>query len=228
MEVERHILEGRLREGDHLPGERRLAELLGVSRGGVREALRVLEALGVLTAGTGSGPEAGSIVAGNPSEAMTPLLRLHHALSGFTVEEMVETRIVLEGWAAREAARHRDASSWRGLEQPLEAADDQDITTRHFVELDAQFHVGLAKASGNRLIGYFMQSLRDTMLSHMDQGFEELSDVRTVIASLRREHREIYDQVRAGDGAKAAEHIERHIRSFYAGHIPRLRRPDRE
>ncbi len=63
---------GRLRIGDRLPGERALAETLGVSRASLREALRVLEALGAIRSSTGSGPNAGTIVTAAPEQALSP------------------------------------------------------------------------------------------------------------------------------------------------------------
>ena len=58
--IERDLLDGRLRPGDHLPGERALSADLGVGRSSVREALRVLEVLGLIRTATGSGPNSGA------------------------------------------------------------------------------------------------------------------------------------------------------------------------
>ena len=65
--IEDDLTAGRIRLGDRLPGERALAERLGVSRPSVREAIKILEALGVIRTATGSGPEAGATVVADPA-----------------------------------------------------------------------------------------------------------------------------------------------------------------
>ena len=59
---ERRLRLGELRVGDRLPSERTLAEQYGISRPSVREALRILGALGLIRSSTGSGPKSGAIV----------------------------------------------------------------------------------------------------------------------------------------------------------------------
>ena len=79
--VTEELTSGRLRIGDRLPGERTLAETLEVSRASLREALRVLEALGVIRSATGSGPNAGTIVTAAPAQALSLALNLQLATS---------------------------------------------------------------------------------------------------------------------------------------------------
>ncbi|BDZ54522.1 hypothetical protein GCM10025870_15950 [Agromyces marinus] len=67
--VERKLLGGELAPGDRLPGERQLAADLGVGRSSVREALRVLEVLGLIRTHTGSGPTSGAIIIATPVAA---------------------------------------------------------------------------------------------------------------------------------------------------------------
>jgi GntR family transcriptional repressor for pyruvate dehydrogenase complex len=67
--IEAELSEGRLTVGGRLPAERTLAEQLKVSRTSVREAIRILEAMGVVRAGVGSGPEAGTVVISDPTSA---------------------------------------------------------------------------------------------------------------------------------------------------------------
>jgi GntR family transcriptional repressor for pyruvate dehydrogenase complex len=103
VQIEQRLRDGRLRPGDRLPSERELAEHLGVSRAAVREALRVLEALGVLSAGVGSGPRAGSVLGGadpGAAAALANLLRLQLALSRVTAAEVAEAASRLEVWIA--------------------------------------------------------------------------------------------------------------------------------
>ncbi|WP_308467016.1 FadR/GntR family transcriptional regulator [Rathayibacter soli] len=94
--IEAALLDGRLRPGDHLPPERALASELGVGRSSVREAVRVLEVLGLIRTATGSGPSAGAIIVATPSGGMSALMRLQVAAQGFAVEDVVATRLLLE------------------------------------------------------------------------------------------------------------------------------------
>src|SRR5919112_5500936 len=98
--IEDRLSGGQLAVGGRLPAERSLAEQLKVSRTSVREAIRVLEAMGVLRAGVGSGPEAGTVVISDPTAALGSALRLHVATQHLPVKDVVETRVLLESWAA--------------------------------------------------------------------------------------------------------------------------------
>src|SRR5215204_5214592 len=94
--IESDLLDGRLSPGDRLPPERELAARLGVGRSSVREALRVLEVLGLVRTGTGSGPSSGAIIIATPHGGMSALLRLQVAAHGFPLDDVVRTRLVLE------------------------------------------------------------------------------------------------------------------------------------
>src|SRR2546428_371248 len=76
-QIEGYIIDGRLRPGDRLPGERQLAEDFSVSRASIREALRVLESMHVLRIRTGTGADAGAVVTDQAGSAMSSLLRLN-------------------------------------------------------------------------------------------------------------------------------------------------------
>ncbi|HEY5853762.1 MAG TPA: GntR family transcriptional regulator, partial [Aldersonia sp.] len=105
--IEHDLSEGALAVGDRLPGERTLAEELQVSRSSVREAIRVLEAMGVVRTAAGSGPESGAIVVADPVASIGSALRLHMATKLLPIADIVSTRILLETWAVREAASRR-------------------------------------------------------------------------------------------------------------------------
>ena len=92
--IEEQIRSGQLSVGDRLPPERDLAAMLGVSRAAIREALRVLEAQGVLLKPqVGTGPESGSIIADTPGAG--PLqddARFHHVGEGEVRQRNVQAQ----------------------------------------------------------------------------------------------------------------------------------------
>ncbi|HKM25778.1 MAG TPA: GntR family transcriptional regulator, partial [Corynebacterium sp.] len=68
--LEEQLRSGEIVVGDKLPGERALAEQFSISRASVREATRILDAMGLVRSGVGSGPNAGAIVISEPSAAL--------------------------------------------------------------------------------------------------------------------------------------------------------------
>lgn len=214
--VEGQILQARLRVGDRLPSERELAEKLGVSRPSVREALRVLEWMGVVVAGVGSGKDAGSIITAQSSEALARLLRIHLALSNFGIDDLVETRLMLEATATEAAAEHAGAEDLQQLHMILEEMANPELRPREFNELDTEFHVGIAAVSSNRLLAVLMQALRDVMEQEMVRAFELLGpDWRKATVRLQGEHAKVLAAIAAHDGPAASRAVQRHIRSFY-------------
>lgn len=213
--VEELIVSGDLRSGDRLPSERQLAESMQVSRTAVREAMRVLEAMGIVTAATGSGPTAGSIITGQQSPALSTVLRLQLALSSFSQRELMEVRVQLERWGVQEAARHDDQDRLGALDAVVLAMRDDTITHDRFNELDTEFHVGLAEASGNTLLTLMMRALRDAVHREMTTTFQRLENPISTRQNLCEEHAGILEAVVSGDGPVAATRVERHIEAFY-------------
>lgn len=214
-QIEQQILSGQLRSGDRLPGERQLSEMLGVSRPSVREAFRVLEALEILRARTGNSEGSGSVVEGQPRAAVASVLRLHIALANFSMDDVTETRILLESWAAQQAADRQNNEALEALPPILQAMQEENISPERFNELDTDFHVGLAAASENALLSFLMMSLREAIKHKMALKFEELSDWPKTLKALRREHYAVLEAIKQGEGATAAKLIEEHIRDFY-------------
>ncbi len=101
--IEADLRAGRIKLGDQLPGERALAETHGISRASVRDAIRILDAMGVVRTSTGSGPNSGAVVISEPAIGLSAALRLHVASRQLSVADIVESRILLETWAAESA-----------------------------------------------------------------------------------------------------------------------------
>ncbi|MEF3402782.1 FadR/GntR family transcriptional regulator [Agromyces sp. CCNWLW203] len=218
--VEAQLLEGALRPGDRLPGERALSAELGVGRSSVREALRVLEVLGLIRTAAGSGPNSGAIIIATPGGGMSALMRLQVAASGFPVADIVRTRLILESSVAGDLAEATsptgDAPDLAPAELLLDAMDSPDLSPTEFLALDAAFHLALAEASGNQVITATMAGLRSGIEGYAREGLAAIIDWHATSARLRREHRGIVEAIHRADAATARTRTHDHISGYYA------------
>src|SRR5262245_5075585 len=99
LQLEESLASNALAAGDRLPPERELAAKFKVSRASVREALRVLEALGLVRVRRGA--DTGAVFLERPNNAIEPLFRFHLALQHASVENLIEFRTVIETWTVR-------------------------------------------------------------------------------------------------------------------------------
>jgi GntR family transcriptional repressor for pyruvate dehydrogenase complex len=241
--IESDLLSGRLSPGNHLPAERALATALGVGRSSVREALRVLEVLGLIRTATGSGPSSGAIIVALPGGGMSALMRLQVAAQGFPVADVVKTRLILEAAVVAElaeasvppgASRPADASKpprggtapeLAGSEQLLDAMDAPELTEEEFLALDTQFHLALATATGNPVITATMAGLRSAIEGYARAGALRLASWSDTSARLRAEHRSILAAVRTGESDRARTLVVAHIEGYYAETLSHPLRP---
>jgi GntR family transcriptional repressor for pyruvate dehydrogenase complex len=185
-----------------------------VSRSSIREAVRILEAQGVVVTGKGTGPDAGTVIAALPAEALTRVLRLHLALSNFDLAELVEARVTLERSSVRLAARDATAADLAAMGELLDAMEDPRLPRVEFNDLDTAFHVAVAQASHNRLVSHVTVALRASLRMPIHDAFGRLNDWEAVRARLITGHRDILQALLDRDPARAADHVEAHIRGF--------------
>jgi GntR family transcriptional regulator, transcriptional repressor for pyruvate dehydrogenase complex len=214
--IEGELASGRLPVGGRLPGERALAERLGISRASVREGLRVLEAMGVVRTAVGSGPDSGAVVVADTHAGITAALRLHLATRTLPVADLVETRVLLEAWAARRAAERREPEPLADAERLLHAMDAPGLGAEAYLALDADFHVALARAAGNEVVAAVMAALRESVHGYVVAALPSLPAWEATRRRLRAEHHAVLDAVGSGAGDRAADLVTRHIRGFYA------------
>ncbi|WP_350002932.1 FCD domain-containing protein [Pseudarthrobacter sp. WHRI 8279] len=211
--IEAELSEGRLSVGGRLPAERTLAEQLKVSRTSVREAIRILEAMGVVRAGVGSGPDAGTVVISDPTAALGSALRLHVATQHLPVADIVETRVLLESWAASRASP--EAPELEAAGSLLEEMAAVGLDVDEFLALDVRFHLALADAAGNAVVSAMMGSLRESIQRYAAQLTSNLPDWEATASRLKAEHREILAAIRNDDGDRAAQLVAAHIEGYY-------------
>jgi len=142
------ILSGRIRPGERLPGERQLCEEFGVGRPTLREALRSLEAVGMIEVRPGKG---GGSYAVTPSEStLGDALASLVSLRGASLEDLAEFRVDFEGENAAWAARRADAGDIATLSAlVVEVREAGDVEA--LAEVDIRWHEALARATKNRL-----------------------------------------------------------------------------
>ena len=221
--IEERLLAGELRVGDILPAERELAARLGVSRAAVREAVRTLQAQGVLRSSVGAGAAGGTRVSAMPSRALTRLLRMHVALANFPLADVLEVRVALERLSCELAAQGADDRAREqllGAVAAVRAAEGGGPDA--FNDADAALHIAIAEAAGNRLAADVTIAIRESVRGPMLSRFREMEPgaFRALAADLNGEHVEIVDAVLAGDAARAGALVEGHIRGAWARMAP--------
>lgn len=219
--VESQLIAGELLPGDRLPGERQLSTDLAVGRSSVREALRVLEALGLVRTATGSGPSAGAVIVATPDGAMASLMRLQVAARAFPVQDIVDTRLLVEASVVATLASRAGA----GIDLApaialLDAMDDPTLDPHGFLALDAAFHLSLAEIAGNRVLAATMAGLRAGIEGYVQAGSDGLPDWAGTAGRLRREHRAILAACAGGDPDLARRLVTDHIAGYHAEIAP--------
>jgi len=183
------IISGQYRPGDHL-SEVELANVLGVSRGTVREALRHLQQEGLVTAGNRG------------------MLRVN-SLTATEVRELFQVRAALEGMAVREIiASPRRETAVRALRASLEQLMDESDDFPARIEADLAFHLELCRQAGNTMLVESWQHLEGRMRVAI---LNAASWQAPMMA--RDRHAPIVDAIERGDVAAALAVVEEHMAS---------------
>jgi GntR family transcriptional repressor for pyruvate dehydrogenase complex len=215
LQLREAILGGDIAAGTRLPNERELAERFAVGRPTVREALRSLEALGIVEIRPG---RTGGAYASRPSEAtlgsaLSTLVSLH----GATPQELAEFRLSFEADNAWWAARRADADDVEALEELVRETRrvlrqiEGDWTP--LTEADARWHEALARATKNRLrigITLGLHEPRLRQVPALDRAHARAA--RSIPTALARITRAV--RARDADGARGAmlAHVEQWAR----------------
>ena len=201
------IAGGKIAPGQRLPGERQLAEDMGVSRVSVRAALQSLKTQGLLAAVQGGGTR---VISGTPT--MDPALAGLVRASLENLHDLAEIRGILEAWAARRAAANASPEHVAEMEAIVAAMTaDAARGGRHKVDDDIRFHMAVAKASGSAIYMHIVTMIRDilgNMLNyHRYQLFPSPDDDRAILG----QHQAVLAAIRAHDQDGAAAAMSRHL-----------------
>jgi GntR family transcriptional repressor for pyruvate dehydrogenase complex len=122
---------------------------------------------------------------------------------------------MLERWSVRLAAANAAPEDLEYLRSMLIEMDDPTLARSRFNDLDTAFHVAVAKAGGNQLVADLTGAVRESLRYPLLNAFEQTDEWETLVVGLRAEHHAIYDCVAAGDGPRAADVVEAHVRNFF-------------
>lgn len=152
------IVKGRLQPGEALPSERVLAQRYDVNRSSIREAMKRLEAWGLVTIRQGGATRVAQVLLDAGLSLLPPLLDARDEL--VVLREFHELRGLLLGWSAEQAALKADPASVARLEALARALSEPRQKATTLQTLDYDFFEQLVLISGNQLLLLFTKVVR--------------------------------------------------------------------
>jgi GntR family transcriptional repressor for pyruvate dehydrogenase complex len=206
-DLRERILSGAIQPGESLPNERELGDQTGLSRGSVREALRILEAQGLVS--TKAGRYGGRVALEPTSDFLSTSIQSFVRGRRVPFASLIETAEALEPVLAALAAQHRtdsDLATLRGLGDQLESSTIAADVHR----ANARWHMAVARASHNHLLIGVAEAL--SPLIH-DPHVEDFAspDIRDAVA---RAHERVYRAILDRDADAARRRMARHIGAY--------------
>ena len=199
-----------LKPGERLPSERELCKRFGVGRTSLREALRSLSVMGILDGRVGEG----TFVC-NKKNYLEKALQWGLLLDHKKVQDLIETRVMLESQTAFLAAQRATEEDKREIEQTLQGMEESLEEPEKFLEFDLQFHLLIARATQNSIL-YSLLSMTRGYLQEWIKG--SLSDPSAAKVGTRaslslRQHQKIFTALRQGRAEEAQRAMTDHILS---------------
>lgn len=204
-QIEEAIYRGDLTPGDRLPAEHELARRFASSRASVREALRTLEALGLITIRQGA--TGGCFINQVDHRIVSDSLARAIRLGQVSLDDLTEVRVALEPYVAQLAAERAAANDLERMAEALALAE-RDLASRRaakFSHLD--FHALVADAAHNPALSIIMHSLKQSLI----ESFSNVPLGEESMASTIRFHQRIYDAIARRDPEGARKIMFEHV-----------------
>jgi GntR family transcriptional regulator, transcriptional repressor for pyruvate dehydrogenase complex len=203
------ILEGDIKPGDPLPSERNLAEDSGLSRGSVRDALRILELEGLVA--TKPGRNGGTVVRRLGADPLLRTLEIFIRGRNIRRRALLEIREIIEPECAALAAERATDEELDNLvtlnTKMRECVNDEGL----FLTLNIEWHTRIADCSHNELLSAFMSAISREIRDATD-----LEDFNSpdVIAAAQTIHDSIIEALLARDPEAARRRMGRHVHAY--------------
>jgi GntR family transcriptional regulator, transcriptional repressor for pyruvate dehydrogenase complex len=211
-EVREALFARRLQPGDFLGTEKELAGRFGTSRIVARDALRTLEALGVVEIKMGKGGGA-RIAKGNP-RLFAEALAVQLNLTGVSAAEILDTQRAIECLAAELAAENATAADIAKLKRLLVEAELHIDEVDEYTRLSREFHLGVAEASHNRVLVVQLISLE-----HIAWPARNTTLTPSVARHVLDVHKELARLIEMRDPAGARRLMDEHVKMIRARRV---------
>ncbi|WP_232419292.1 FCD domain-containing protein [Paracoccus sp. N5] len=203
------IVQGIFPAGTQLPTERVLVEKSGLSRTSVRDALRILEAEGLIR--TRAGRFDGSTVTRPQRNIVARQVELFVRTHGIQLSSLLECRVALEPTLARLAARNHTAGQLEEMtalhEKFVASVDD----VRAYKAINLDWHLSVCRASGNEALIALMEAISTPVREAMDYQHVTTAELRRVVV---KAHASILDAIRNRAEDQAERRMLRHVAGY--------------
>lgn len=208
-QISKLIEQGELKPGERLPSERSLSSALNIGRQSLREALSVLEAIGLLEVRHGIGTFV-------KQDAMTHLTTLpkdsEDLINPF---ELLEARRVIEVELVSLAAKRATPEQIEGIKNALKALQENEVEGRQAFELDRNVHLSFARGANNEFLYRTMLQMTEQMSQQLwiimkERSFEVLGRGEKD----HKEHEAIFNAIKSRDPKLATQEMLKHLKNI--------------
>lgn len=200
------IASGEFNRGEKLPTLSAIKKNLAVSTSTVREAFKRLESLGIVEIKQGNGTYVRDFSINRLLAKVLPILKLDY----IQLNDLVEARMIVESETARIAAERASDESIAKLYNTLSDMKSIGDDYEAYSQLDQEFHIEIAKATGNAFLVDFILLLRDIMKKQQEY-IAQFPDVRKISQIY---HERIANAIGSHDSVEARLAMEEHLSNF--------------
>lgn len=201
------MLNGSLSKGEQIESDRQLSKKLDTSRSAIREALKVLQIMGMIDIRPGQG----TYIASQSTEFFAIPLSWALFLNVDEISYIIEVRNALESKAVELASKSTNEKNLAKLTECFNESTKalQEENLEKFLEEDINFHLVIAECSENSLIFSLLSTIQNLLKQISSTGLKSMEEARAVY----REHQDIYGAILLNDGRKAKESMKKHSES---------------
>jgi GntR family transcriptional repressor for pyruvate dehydrogenase complex len=205
-QLREHILQGTLKDGTALPAERDLVEQTGVSRGAVREALRILQAEGFIE--TRTGRFGGSVVRRPGDDSLAKYLGLFIQGRSISLLDLLQVREVMGGPIASLAATNRTDEDLEKLDAIGKRMEESFADLPVYLAENVNWHVAIAAATHNELLEAFITAISSLIFKATATENFASEDIRRLVI---KAHKRILQAIIKRDPETASRRMTRHL-----------------